>query len=147
MRPLFGDEAAGQGRAIRIEDIATRSGAPKRFLEHIMLEIKRAGLVTSIRGRAGGYRLIKDPSAISIPSLLRLIDGPISPLPCLSRVAYRTCDDCTDEDTCRIRRAFSNAFYGYLLMFEGLTLADLLKGEAQGEMAPQAPGDTEIPDK
>ena len=135
---VLGDEAAGTDRALRIEDIATRAGAPKRFLEHIMLELKRAGIVASIRGRSGGYRLIKAPAQVSVPSLLRLIDGPISPLPCLSRVAYQRCDDCTDEATCRIRRAFGEAFYGYLLMFEGMTLADLLKGEARGEMAPAA---------
>ena len=132
---VLADEAAGDARPLRIEDIAQRSGAPKRFLEHIMLEIKKAGLVASTRGRAGGYVLIKEPATISIPFLLRMIDGPISPLPCLSRVAYQRCDDCADESTCRIRRAFSDAFYGYLLMFEGLTLADMLKGSARGEMA------------
>ncbi|SHF51718.1 transcriptional regulator, BadM/Rrf2 family [Loktanella atrilutea] len=135
---VLGDEAAGQGRPLRIEDIAQQSGAPKRFLEHIMLDIKKSGLVASTRGRSGGYVLIKDPAGISIPSLLRLIDGPISPLPCLSRVAYRICDDCTDEATCRIRRAFSDAYYGYLLMFEGMTLADLMKGETRGEMSSEA---------
>ena len=134
---VLADEAAGDARPLRIEDIAQRSGAPKRFLEHIMLEIKKAGLVASTRGRSGGYVLIKDPATISIPFLLRMIDGPISPLPCLSRVAYQRCEDCADESTCRIRRAFSDAFYAYLLMFEGLTLADMLKGEAQGEMAVQ----------
>ena len=132
---VLADEATGDARPLRIEDIAQRSGAPKRFLEHIMLEIKKAGLVASTRGRAGGYVLIKEPATISIPFLLRMIDGPISPLPCLSRVAYQRCDDCGDESTRRIRRAFSDAFYAYLLMFEGLTLADMLKGEARGEMA------------
>jgi Rrf2 family protein len=142
---VLGDEAAGDAKALRIEDIAQRSGAPKRFLEHIMLEIKKAGFVASTRGRAGGYVLIKDPATISIPTLLRLIDGPISPLPCLSRVAYRKCDDCTDDSSCRIKRAFSDAFYAYLLMFEGMTLGDMLKGEARGEMsAPIVPDDVNV---
>lgn len=132
---VLGDEANGEKRPLRIEDIAQRSGAPKRFLEHILLEIKKAGIVASTRGRAGGYVLIKDANTISIPSLLRLIDGPISPLPCLSRVAYRKCDDCADEQTCRIRRSFSEVFYGYLLMFEGMTLEDMLKGSDRGEMS------------
>ncbi|MGR3633376.1 RrF2 family transcriptional regulator [Limimaricola soesokkakensis] len=139
---VLGDEAAGEGKPLRIEDIAQRSGTPKRFLEHILLDIKKAGLVASMRGRAGGYVLIKEPASISIADLRRLIDGPISPLPCLSRGAYRSCDDCRDEATCRIRRAFAEAFYGYLLMFEGVTLADLLKGEARGEMAELAGPDT-----
>ena len=140
---VLGDEAAGEGKPLRIEDIAQRSGTPKRFLEHILLDIKKAGLVASTRGRAGGYVLIKDPANVSIAQLRRLIDGPISPLPCLSRGAYRNCDDCRDEATCRIRRAFADAFYGYLLMFEGMTLADMLRGEARGEMAELSASDTD----
>ncbi|TQS71765.1 Rrf2 family transcriptional regulator [Rhodobacteraceae bacterium] len=132
---VLADEANGEKRPLRIEDIAQRSGAPKRFLEHILLEVKKAGIVASLRGRSGGYVMIKDPAAISIISLVRLIDGPLSPLPCLSRGAYRRCDDCADEPTCRIRNAFADVYYGYLLMFEGMTLADMLKGEARGEMS------------
>ncbi|PZX14489.1 BadM/Rrf2 family transcriptional regulator [Palleronia aestuarii] len=138
---VLGDEKAAGGRAMRIEEIATRSGAPKRFLEHILLEVKRAGIVGSIRGRSGGYILIKEPAQISIPNLMRLIDGPIAPLPCLSRIAYQRCEDCTDEATCRIRRSFSELFWTYLVMIESLTLADLLRGDAAGEMIPLvAPG-------
>uniref|UniRef100_UPI003516B543 RrF2 family transcriptional regulator n=1 Tax=Limimaricola soesokkakensis TaxID=1343159 RepID=UPI003516B543 len=74
---VLGDEAAGEGNPLRIEDIAQRSGTPTRFLEHILLDIKKAGLVASMRGRAGGYVLIKEPASISIADLRRLIDGPI----------------------------------------------------------------------
>ncbi|MBS0565142.1 MAG: Rrf2 family transcriptional regulator [Proteobacteria bacterium] len=124
---VLGDEKAGAGEPLRIEEIARRSGAPKRFLEHILLEIRNAGIVASSRGRAGGYMLIKDPAQVSLPDLLRLIDGPIAPLPCLSRKAYQRCDDCSDEASCRIRRVFSEVFWTYLVMIESLTLADLLK--------------------
>jgi len=96
---VLADEKADTGDALRIEDIAERSGAPKRFLEHILLDLKRAGLIGSRRGRNGGYELIKEPRRISIAEVLRLIDGPMAPLPCLSRRAYRRCDDCTDEKT------------------------------------------------
>lgn len=126
---VLGDEKAGAGQPLRIEEIARRSGAPKRFLEHILLEIRNAGIVASSRGRAGGYVLIKNPAQVSLPDLLRLIDGPIAPLPCLSRKAYQRCDDCTDEASCRIRRVFSEVFWTYLVMIESLTLADMLKGD------------------
>ncbi|MEH6773724.1 MAG: Rrf2 family transcriptional regulator [Cereibacter changlensis] len=119
------DEKAGQGRALRIEDIAQRSETPKRFLEHILLEIRNAGYIASIRGRNGGYVLIKEPSSIPLSELLRMIDGPIAPLPCLSRRAYQRCEDCTDETACRIRKLFAEVFWSYLLLIESLTLADL----------------------
>jgi Rrf2 family protein len=130
---VMAEERAGQGRALRIEEIAQQSGAPKRFLEHILLEIRNAGVIASIRGRNGGYILIKDPSTVSVSELLRLIDGPIAPLACLSRRAYQRCEDCADEDTCRIRKVFAEVFWSYLLIIESLTLADLAGSPAAAE--------------
>ena len=128
------DEAAReQPRALTIEEIAARSGAPKRFLEHILLEVRNAGVIASMRGRSGGYRLAKAPSEVSISDLLRRIDGPIAPLPCLSRSAYQRCDDCRDEATCRIRRTFGEVFWSYLLIIESLTLEDMLRSDARVE--------------
>ena len=128
---VLGDEAAQPNpEALTIEKIARRSDTPKRFLEQILLEIRNAGMVSSIRGRSGGYLLIKRPSDISISELLRLIDGPIAPLPCLSRTAYQRCPDCTDEETCRIRRTFADVFSGYLQIIDSLTLADLMRSDA-----------------
>ena len=113
--------------ALTIEEIARRSGAPKRFLEHILLDLKRYGLIGSRRGRNGGYELLGEPWKISIGEVLRFVDGPIAPLPCLSRRAYKPCDDCTDEASCRIRKAFGHVFWSYLLLIESMTLADLLE--------------------
>ncbi len=128
------DEAAReQPRALTIEEIAARSGAPKRFLEHILLEVRNAGVIASMRGRSGGYRLAKAPSEVSISDLLRRIDGPIAPLPCLSRSAYQRCDDCRDEATCRIRRTFGEVFWSYLLIIESLTLEDMLRSDTKVE--------------
>ena len=106
--------------------IAKRSGTPKRFLEHILLEVRNAGYIASIRGRHGGYVLIKNPVEVPLSELMRLIDGPIAPLPCLSRRAYQRCDDCTDEETCRLRKVFGEVFWSYLVLIESLTLADLV---------------------
>jgi len=119
--------AAPAPEALTIEAIAKRSGTPKRFLEHILLEVRNAGIIASTRGRSGGYQLIKPPAEISISELLRLIDGPIAPLPCLSRRAYQRCEDCVDEESCRIRKVFADIFWSYLLLIESLTLADMLR--------------------
>ena len=119
------EERREDGLPLRIEEIARRSGTPKRFLEHILLEIKDAGLIESRRGRNGGYVLIREPRTISIGDLVRRVDGPLAPLPCLSRTAYQRCEDCTDETTCRIRKLFGQVFWAYLLLIESLTLADL----------------------
>jgi Rrf2 family protein len=127
---VLADEKAGAAEALRIEEIAQRSGAPKRFLEHILLDLKRAGLIGSKRGRNGGYELIKEPRRISIAEVLRLIDGPMAPLPCLSRKAYRRCEDCKDELTCRVRAVFGGFYATYILMIESLTLADLQQDAA-----------------
>jgi Rrf2 family protein len=125
------DEAArSTPEALTIEAIAKRADAPKRFLEHILLELRNAGVVTSTRGRTGGYSLFKKPSDISISEMLRLIDGPIAPLACLSRRAYQRCEDCTDEAACRIRKVFAEVFYTYLLIIDSLTLADMLQSGA-----------------
>lgn len=127
---VLGDEAAqDRPEPLTIETIARRSDTPKRFLEQILLEIRNAGVVASIRGRSGGYLLIKKPEEISISEMLRLIDGPIAPLPCLSRRAYQRCEDCKDEATCRIRKVFAEVFWSYLILIESLSLDDMLRSE------------------
>ena len=127
---VLADEAAmGKPEALTIEEIARRSGTPKRFLEHILLEIRNAGVIASTRGRSGGYSLIKKPADVSLSELLRMIDGPIAPLACLSRRAYQRCDDCSDEATCRIRKVFAEVFWSYLVIIESLTLEDMLRSD------------------
>ncbi|MDB6453641.1 RrF2 family transcriptional regulator [Falsirhodobacter sp. 20TX0035] len=119
------DAARTDQPALTIEEVARRSGTPKRFLEHILLDLRNIGLIRSRRGRAGGYMLIKEPRTVSIGELLRQMDGPIAPLPCLSRTAYQRCEDCTDEANCRIRKMFGQVYWAYLLLIESLTLGDL----------------------
>ncbi len=137
---VLADEAATPApEALTIEAIARRSGTPKRFLEHILLELRNAGIIASTRGRSGGYQMIKPPAEVSISELLRLIDGPIAPLPCLSRRAYQRCDDCSDEETCRIRKVFADIFWSYLLLIESLTLADMLRSAAVADQVLAAP--------
>jgi len=137
---VLADEAAlPQPKPLTIEAIAKLSDTPKRFLEHILLELRNAGYIASIRGRSGGYSLIKAPRDVPVSELLRLIDGPIAPLPCLSRRAYQRCDDCTDEATCRIRRVFAGVFWSYLVLIDSLTLADMLRDPGLVGQMPVAP--------
>ncbi len=135
---VLAEERQDGGASLRIEDIATRANIPKRFLEHILLEMRKGGLISSRRGREGGYLLIREPESVSIGGVLRLIDWPIAPLPCLSRNAYHRCEDCVDEATCKLRRVFGDLFSAYLLMVESLTLADLVRGESAWADAPAA---------
>lgn len=130
------EEQARGGSSLRIEEIANRSNTPKRFLEHILIDIRNAGVIGSRRGRDGGYLLIKSPESISVSEVLRMIDGPIAPLPCLSRRAYQRCEDCRDEATCRIRKVFGDLYSAYLLMVESLTLADLMRDDSVLESTP-----------
>jgi Rrf2 family protein len=87
-----------------VSDIAERERLPKKFLEAILLELNRNGLVRSRRGRGGGYALAKPADLITFGQVVRIIDGPLAPLSCVSVNYYRRCDDCRDEMTCEIRK-------------------------------------------
>lgn len=112
------------GEALLISEIAERRHIPKKFLEQILLDLKHQGLVSSRRGKNGGYTLLKSPSEITFTQVMRIIDGPMAPLPCLSRTAYRRCDDCDDETSCEMRRVFARAFAASVAVLDCTTLAD-----------------------
>lgn len=115
---------AAHGGTMQIDAIAREEGIPRKFLEHILLELKAQGFIMSRRGRSGGYALMRRPDEISVGAVLRAIDGPMAPLPCISRTAYRRCEDCADEATCGVRRMFADAHRATLAALEGTTLAD-----------------------
>lgn len=107
IRALIALAELGPGETLQIAGIAEAQAIPKKFLEQILLELKRRGLVASRRGAHGGYALLKPAQAITFTEVLRIIDGPIAPLPCLSEIAYRRCEDCLSESACSVRRAFA----------------------------------------
>jgi Rrf2 family protein len=117
---------APKGEAIQIRDIAEAESIPRKFLEQIMLDLKHSGYLTSRRGRAGGYELLKPAHAITYGEILRLIDGPIAPLPCLSRIAYRRCDDCPSEADCEVRKVFAGVAEATREVLDRTTIADSL---------------------
>ena len=118
-----------RGETMMIGEISKEQAIPKKFLEQILLELKRAGFVASRRGRAGGYELLRAPEEIRFGEVLRLIDGPIAPLPCLSKIAYKKCADCRDEASCEIRHVFERVTLATRAVLDQTTLADSLRLE------------------
>lgn len=129
LRALVALARATRGETKMIGEISREQAIPKKFLEQILLELKRAGFVASRRGRTGGYELIKAPDLIMYGEVLRLIDGPIAPLPCLSKIAYRKCEDCRDEATCEIRHVFERVTLATREVLDRTSLADSLRLE------------------
>ena len=117
---------AKEGDSLVIGEIAARKNIPRKFLEQILLEMKRHGIVRSRRGKLGGYSLLMPPEKITYGQVLRIIDGPIAPLPCLSRIAYRRCRDCNSEETCEIRRVFARVAESAREVLDRTTIADSL---------------------
>jgi Rrf2 family protein len=110
-----------------ISDIATQEKIPKKFLEAILLDMRRQGVLGSKIGIGGGYYLIMKPKDILLSSLLRNIDGPIALLPCVSLNFYERCADCKDETTCGIRKTFIEVRDATLKILSETTLEDILK--------------------
>jgi Rrf2 family protein len=90
---------------VLIADLAERQQLPRKFLEAILLELKRHGLLQSKKGKGGGYFLGRDPSEVTIGQVIRILDGPLALIPCVSQTAYMKCEECLDEQTCGIRLA------------------------------------------
>lgn len=113
-------------KALFISDIAEEQNIPKKFLEQILLDLKREGIVMSRRGKMGGYLLLKSADDITFGEVLRLIDGPIASLPCLSKIAYRRCEDCASEESCEIRHVFNEVANVTRGVLDKTTIADCL---------------------
>jgi Rrf2 family protein len=114
-----------QATPMLIADIAEREGIPKKFLELILRELKQHGILDSRKGRGGGYLLRRRPEDINLASIIRILDGPLAPVPCLSQTAYRRCEGCEDERTCGIRLVLKEMHQSTLRVLEGTTLADV----------------------
>jgi len=111
-----------------VSDIAEREKLPKKFLEAILLELNRNGLVRSRRGRGGGYALAKPADLITFGQVVRIIDGPLAPLSCVSVNYYRRCDDCKDEMTCEIRKVMRRVRDAISAELDGTSLQDAVAG-------------------
>ena len=96
--------ARNHGRGpMLIEQLSQNEAIPKKFLEQILLSLKGTGLVTSKKGKGGGYSLAKPPEEITMGSVIRFAEGPLAPLPCASETQFRKCEECPDIETCGTR--------------------------------------------
>ncbi|HPR62689.1 MAG TPA: Rrf2 family transcriptional regulator [Thermoanaerobaculia bacterium] len=99
---LYLAQVHGKGPVL-ISDLAAAERIPKKFLEQILLELRKQGLLFARRGRGGGYELARPPRDITMGSVIRILDGPLAPVSCVSQTAYRPCEECLDAKSCGIR--------------------------------------------
>jgi Rrf2 family protein len=119
----------------QVAQIAQANGIPKKFLDQIFAELRRAGLVHSKKGKAGGYALAKPASEIRAGEIIRVLDGPLAPFHCASTSAYRPCDDCPNEQLCAVRRLMVEARNALARVLDTQTLADMLAPQGVKEAA------------
>jgi Rrf2 family protein len=112
-----------------IKDISEACNIPKKFLEAILLDLKRAGILGSKQGKGGGYFLRRKTNEVDLAEVVRLFDGAIAALPCATFKFYEPCDECEDEETCAIRHAFLDIRNATVELLKADTLETLLKRE------------------
>ena len=130
-RALLTIAAAPEGEALTSAEISRRHAIPHKFLEQILLDLKKAGVLDSRRGKSGGYVMLRPADTISFGEVLRIFEGPLAPLPCLSRQSYRRCEDCVSESVCEIRREFGRSYDASRRVLDSRTIADALSVAAE----------------
>ena len=121
-----------RGQSALVADIAEANNIPKKFLDAILGELRNAGYLHSKKGKGGGYMLAKPAEDICIGDVIRVLDGPLAPIQCASRTAYRPCDDCPDERHCAVRLIMLDVREAISGVLDNYTLAqmqDLSHGE------------------
>lgn len=121
--------AKDPGEKFLIKDISEACFIPKKFLEAILLDLKRAGILGSKQGKGGGYSMRRDPSEVNLAEVVRLFDGAIAAVPCATYKFYERCAECTDEETCAVRDTFLQVRNATVEMLKASTLEDLVKKE------------------
>jgi Rrf2 family protein len=112
---------------VLIGTLAREESIPLKFLEVILLDLKSHGLLASKLGRKGGYRLSRAPSTVTIGSIIRIMEGPLAPLPCASETAYKPCAECADVESCGTRIIMREVRDAISEVLDRTTLADLLR--------------------
>jgi Rrf2 family protein len=116
----------GEGPVL-ITELAEDEAIPKRFLEQILLALKSGGIVVSKKGKGGGYSLAQPPDAISLASVIRVMEGPLAPLPCASETRFRPCEECVDFETCGTRIIMREVRDSIAEILEQTTLASVCR--------------------
>ena len=118
------------GALLQANEIAEGHNIPKKFLDLILLELRRHRLVDSRRGKKGGYLLLRPASTITIGDIVRAIDGPLAPIPCASVTAYRPCTDCNDTKACMVRKIMREVRDAAAGVLDNVTLAEATQKKA-----------------
>ncbi len=111
---------------VLIQEIADAENISKKFLESILLSMRKAGFLGSKKGKGGGYYLIKTPKDVKMASVIRVLEGPIALLPCVSLNFYEHCSDCPTEEECAIHKLMIEVRDQTLKVLENKTLADII---------------------
>ncbi len=123
---MFLAQAPTGSPPIPMNRIAAEANVPRKFLELILADLREAGFLHSHRGKMGGYLLARPTHLISLGEIIRVIEGPLALVPCVSRTAYRRCNDCKDEATCAIRHAMMRVRDETARILDGTSLADAI---------------------
>ncbi len=115
---------AGKGPVL-VSELADREAIPKKFLDAILLELKRHGAVQSKKGKGGGYFLRRKPADITFGEVIRVLDGPLAAVSCVSQTAYMKCTECVDELTCGVRLAMKEVRDATADILDHTTLSDV----------------------
>ncbi|MCL4148199.1 UNVERIFIED_CONTAM: hypothetical protein GTU68_055064 [Idotea baltica] len=110
---------------VQVSAIAKSEQIPQKFLESILLTLRKSGILGSKKGKHGGYYLRKEPSEVLMTEVMRVLEGPIAMVPCVSLNYYEKCDDCIDEATCSVNKLMIQVRDNTLQVFKNTTLADL----------------------
>lgn len=117
------------GETAFITEIAERNNIPKKFLDAILLELRKAGMLRSKKGPGGGYSLSKTTSEIMIGHVIRTLDGPLAPIRCASRTAFEICDDCLNPEECLVRLSMTEVRDAMADVLDNMTLAQFIEAE------------------
>ena len=123
LRALYALAREYQHGPVLITRLSEQQAIPQKFLEQILLSLKATGLVSSKRGKGGGYFLAQSPEEVTLASVIRLMEGPLAPLPCASETRFRKCDECPDIETCGTRIVMKDVRDAMARILEGTTLA------------------------
>ncbi|MCB4798604.1 RrF2 family transcriptional regulator [Neotamlana laminarinivorans] len=112
-------------KPVQVSAIAKNEQIPQKFLESILLTLRKSGVLGSKKGKHGGYYLRKEPHEILMTEVMRVLEGPIAMVPCVSLNYYEKCDDCVDEESCSVHMLMAKVRDSALNVFRNTTLADL----------------------
>ena len=115
---------------VQIAEIAKNENISQKFLESILLTLRRNGFLGSKKGKGGGYYLIKEPHEIPMTAVMRILEGPIAMVPCVSLNFYEKCDDCPDENVCPVHNLMLKVRDSAPEIYRNTTLADLICKES-----------------